>query len=171
MSKQKERETIAKVENEIKSILDGDNLKHALDFIAHMTEIGMTLEMDYHPTFKYMGEWVCLLVIIPKNNDQSSMFGICSWPGELDVVESKHFPINDALKDFAHANVKICFNCGGCKDSDYPGPLVKTVFGKEYNNVCCNAFHFFNSNDEEMENAKKLMELLKHNIADKKENV
>jgi len=160
---------IAKVEHEIKTILDGDNLKHALDFINHMTAIGMTLEMDYHPTFTYLGEWVCLLVY-PKDGTNPSYFGICSWPGELDVMENVSFPIDENLKNFAKANVKKCFHCGGCEGSDYPGPLKKMVFGKEYDDVCCNAFHFFNSSNEEMENAKKLMELLKHIIADTKQS-
>ncbi|MCL2407347.1 MAG: hypothetical protein FWC95_05405 [Defluviitaleaceae bacterium] len=158
---------IDKVKNEIEKILDGDNLKYALDFISYMTEIGMVLEMDYHPTFTYRGEWVCLLVY-PKAGTEPPYFGICSWPGELDVIESNNFLIEENLKIYAQENVKICFNCGGCKESNYPGPLTKNIFGKKYDNVCCNAFHFFNLDCEEIENAKKLMELLKHIIEDMK---
>jgi len=167
MLEQNEKAIVTKVENEIRNTLDGENLKHALDFIAFMTKIGMTLEMDYHPTFKYMDEWVCLLVY-SKDDINPPMFCICSWPGELDVIENENFPVDETLKDFARTNVKRCINCGGCKTSNYPGPLLKIVFGKEYDNVCCNAFHFYNPDDEEMKNAKKLMELLKHIIADSK---
>ena len=140
MSKQNDSKIINKVKNEIEKTLDGDNLKHALDFIAHMTDIGMTLEMDYHPTFTYMGEWVCLFDAVDNN------FMICSWSGELDVTESANYPVDENLKEFARGFVKKCFNCGGCGDSDSPGSMVRNIFGQEHDNVCCNIFHFWNPN-------------------------
>jgi hypothetical protein len=44
----------------------------------------------------------------------------------------------------------------------------RTVFGKEFENVCCNVFQLANPNNEEQEKIKKLMELQKHIIAESK---
>jgi len=151
---------IKTIEEKLKNSLSGDNLDNSLDFIAHMTKIGMTPKMEHHPTFYYMDEWICLFDAVDNN------FMICSWPGNLDVTENEKFPVDENLKEFAQGFVKKCFNCGGCGDSDSPGPMVKNIFGQEHDNVCCNIFHFWNPDEKQLENGKILMELLTHIIDD-----
>jgi len=155
---------IAKIEDNIKAALDGDNKKNALDFVAHLMGTGMTPEITSHPMFKYMDEFACLIVLIEKNeNSPFGMWFACCW-GNYDVYEHDNFPVDEGLKEFAQANVKKCFNCGGC---DTPKGC-KMIFGKEYDGVCCNVFHFDSPNSKVLENAKTLMELQKYIIADAK---
>ena len=149
-----EQSTIAQVEEKLKNGLSGDALDNALDFVAHMIKIGMTIEMETHPTLYYKGKWVGLFDAWDNN------FMVCAWPGHLDVTENENFPVNENLKEFARGYVKKCFNCGGCGDSEAPGPVVMAVFGQEYDNVCCNVFHFWNADKQQLENGKVLMELL-----------
>ena len=148
------------IEDKLKNSLSGDNLNNALDFIAHMTKIGMTLKIKGHPTFYYMDKWICLFDAIGDN------FMICAWSGELDVTESANYSVNENLKEFARGFVKKCFNCRGCSDSDNPGPMIRDVFGQKHDEVCCNIFHFWNPNKNQIENGKILMELLTHIIKD-----
>ena len=149
------------IEEKLKNSLSGDNLENALDFMAHMTKIGMTPKMEHHPTFYYKDEWICLFDAIDDN------LMICSWPGTLDVTESANYLVDENVKAFAQGFVKKCFHCGGCGDSGSPGPMVRNIFGQAYDNVCCNIFHFWNPDGKQLENGKILMELLTHIIDDK----
>jgi len=154
---------IVKINDDLKNILSENNFKSAMDFIAHLTKIGITPEAMEHPhhyIFHYKGKFFCLVVCWKDDNGDNLMF--CCWPGDLDVTENDKFPVSENLKEFARRNVKKCFKCGGCKIE----PSVRMVFGQEYGNVCCNVFHFWKPNNETLENAKNLMSLLKHIIDD-----
>jgi len=164
MSEQISKDAIIQIETDLSNILSKENLKHAMDFITHMTELGIApkkMEHPYHYIFHHKDIFACLVVCWKDDNGDNLMF--CCWPGELDVSENDKFPISESLKEFARANVKKCFKCGGCEVE----PSVRMVFGEEHDNVCCNVFHFWNPNSETVENAKTLMGLLKHIINDK----
>jgi len=180
-------EVFAKIEEETRTYLSGDNLRIALDFIAYLRESGRTWVLsDYHPEFYYMGELTCLIAyrksaldkatirklrrkIKKAGNrfeyDPSSSWNICCWQHEDDIYEPDGFPADEGLKEFARANVWKCIRCGGC---DAPGGGCRTVFGKEYDNACCNVFQLANPDDEMLEHIKKLMELQKHIIAERR---
>jgi hypothetical protein len=149
---------IAKINDDLKNILGDDNLEIAMDFITHLLEIGITpepMEHPYHYISHYKGKFVSLVVCWKDDNGDNLMF--CCWTGDLDVTENDKFPVSEDLKEFARANVKKCFKCGGCETE----PTTRIVFGVEYDNVCCNVFHFWNPNNETLKNAKDLMSLLK----------
>ena len=112
------------IEEKLENGLSGNALDNALNFVSHLTKLGMTADIEAHPTFYYKGEWLLLLDAWDNN------FMICSWSGELDVIENANFPVDENLKEFARGYVKKCFNCGGCGDSENPGPMVRTVFGQ-----------------------------------------
>jgi len=175
------------IEKETQTYLNGDNLRIALDFITYLRDSGRTwILSDYHPEFYYMGELTCLIAYLKSpldeatlNNiskkveeagnrwvyDPSSSWNICCWQNENDIYEHESFPLDEDLKEFARENVWKCIRCGGC---GAPGGIPRTVFGKEFDNACCNVFQFANPDDEMMERIKKLMELQKHIIADSK---
>jgi len=97
--------------------------------------------------------------------DPSSSWNICCWQHEDDIYEPEGVSVGEGLKEFARENVWKCIRCGGC---GAPGGKRRMVFGKEFDNACCNVFQFANPDDEMLEYIKQLMELEKHIIADAK---
>ena len=186
MSEQNNAEVFAQIEGEAKNSLSGDKLKNVLDFLAYLKESGRTWTFSNGPWFDYMGEATCLisyrnspLVDATVNHirkmaeeagnrweyDPSPSWSIFCWQHGDDIYKLDSFPVDDDLKEFARENVWKCIRCGGC---NAPGGGRRTVFGKVFDNACCNVFHFTNPDDEILEYIKKLMELEKHIIADSK---
>lgn len=166
MSKQSSKDVITKIEDDLKNVLSDEKLKYAMDFITHLTEIGNTtvpIEYPFHYASHYKDVLTCLVVCWKDENADHYNLAFCCWPGELDVIENDNFPVDERLKEFARANVKYCFKCGGCEIE----PSVRMVFGEKHDNVCSQVFHFWQLNNETVENAKILMELLKYIIDDK----
>lgn len=172
MSEQTDANAYLQTEDSLKETLSGGLLINALDFVAYLKDSGRTclpkafaanFELVRHPEFYYMGELSCLICDETKNeNNPFGWWQICCWQCECDIYELDSFPVDESLKEFTRNNVKKCFGCGGC---DAPGGSRRTVFGIEYDGVCCNIFHFQNPDGAILENIKKLMELQKHIIA------
>ena len=160
MSEQKENMYTA-AEDYVKNALSGEKLKNALDFIAYLKESGRTCdEPNPHPHFAYMGMWSCLIIASKDKKDPLGFYFVCMWPGEHDVLECDSFPVEESVKEFARKNVKKCNKCyGECFNL---GGLRRTVFGKEFDGVCCNVFHINSPAGETLENVIKLLELQKH---------
>jgi hypothetical protein len=188
MSEQNSAAVFEKIEEEAKTYLDGDNLKNALDLFGYLKESGRTwILSEYHPEFYYMGELTCLIAyskspldestlkyILQKIEDagnryvdlSSSYWNICCWQHKDDIYELDSFPVDEDVKEYARSNVWRCIGChtdGGCG-----GAGRRTVFGKEFENACCNVFQLANPSEKEIGYIKKLMELQKHIIADSK---
>jgi len=184
MSEQNCAAVFAKIEEETQTYLKGDNLKNALDLLAYLKESGRTwILSEYHPEFYYMGELTCLIAYSKSPLDETTLshirrkiedagnryvyypsgsWNICCWQHEDDIYELDSFPVDEDVKEYARTNVWKCINCGGCGN---PGGGRRTVFGKEFDNACCNVFQLANPNEKEIEYIKKLMELQKHIIA------
>ena len=180
-------DVFAKIEEETGTYLKGDNLRIAMDLLVYLKESGRTWIMsEYHPEFYYMGELTCLIAYAKTDYDEatlakirqqieeagnryvyypSSSWNLCCWQHDDDIYELDSFPVDEGLKDFARENVWKCIRCDGCSA---PGGGRRTVFGKEFDNACCNVFQFANPDDEMLVYIKKLMELEKHIIADAK---
>ena len=153
---------LTRIKEEIQAKLAGDNTANALNFVDFLTSIGMTASYEGHPTFHYMDKWACLIVLAPKNDSSpNGMWFPCCYPN-INIVESANFPVDDSLKEYARQNAKKCFECGGCETPKNR----KSIFGTEMDGLCCNAFHFNNPAGNDLENAKKLMELLANLIKD-----
>ena len=148
-----------KVENELKKVLSGETLENALDFVAFLREAGMTTHPDNPNRFCYMGKETCILVFFEHENFPSGLWVICDCP--IDGHDG--FPIDESLKEFARANVKVCDKCCGCP---VPRGGDKRIWGKEYKGVCSSEIQFVNPDAKALEKIKVLMELWKHQIAD-----
>ena len=170
----------AKIVDETKTYLKGDNLRIAMDLLAYLKESGRTWVLsEHHPEFYYMGELTCLFAYMKFSLDEtklanmrrmieeagnrwvydpSSSWNICCWQHDDDIYEHDGFPVDEDFKKFARDNVWKCIRCGGC---DAPGGRSRTVFGKVFDNACCNVFQFANPDDEMLAYIKKLMELEK----------
>jgi len=144
------------IEDELRKALSGDLLENVLNFVAYLKEIGMTIHPDDPNRFTYMGEYTCILVFF------DDMLFICDCP----ICEHDGFPIEESLKEFAQANVKKCDNHQEC-DHEAKG-ATKTIFGKEFDNLCSSEIQFFNPDAESFEKIKKLMEYWKLIISAKK---
>jgi hypothetical protein len=73
---------------------------------------------------------------------------------------------DDVLKETTWAHVRNCehFSSGGkqCGCGNQPG-FIKTIFGKEYKNICFSHLEFLNPDIKTLENIKKLVLLFKQN--------
>ena len=191
MSKNNSPEVFAKIEEETRRYLKGDNLKNALNLLAYLKESGRTWVLsEYHPEFFYMDEMTCLFAFMKSKLDEATLdnlrkmiegagnrfvydpvssWNICCWQHDDDIYELDNFPVDEDVKEYARENVWKCIGChavdGGCPS---PGGRRRIVFGKEYDNACCNVFQLANPDEKELEHIKTLMELEKHIIANRK---
>ena len=191
MSENNSTEVFAKIQEEARSYLKGDNLENALDLLAYLKESGRTWALsEYHPEFFFMGEMTCLFAFMKSKLDEetadslrqmiegagnrfvydpSSSWNLCFWQNEDDIYETGGFPVDEDVKEYARENVWKCIGChagdGGCPT---PGGARRVVFDKEHDNACCNVFQIANPDAKEVEHIKQLMELQKHIIANRK---
>jgi len=186
MSENNKTEVFAKIESEVRTYLKGQNLRIAQELLAYLKESGREWTFDYHPEFYYMGELTCLFAISKSTLDEAklgkirqmieeagnrfvydptSSWNLCFWQNDDDLYEPDGFPVGEDVKEFARTNVWKCIRCGGCGS---PGGGRRTVFGKDFDNACCNVFQLANPDDEMLKHIKKLMDLQKHIIADTK---
>ena len=191
MSDQANAEVFEKIEEEIRTYLSGDNLRNALDLLAYLKESGRTwtFEIDCLPEFYYMGELTCLFAFMKFKLDEatldamrqmiegagnrwvydpSSSWNLCCWQHEDDIYELDSFPVDEDVKEYARANVWKCIRCHTDGNCETFGGSHRTVFGKGFDNACCNVFQLTNPDEKEVGYIKKLMELEKHIIADRK---
>ena len=141
-----EHNNTPKIDDEILVKLDGHMQKNALDFVAYMRTAGMTNHADMANAFLYDDKWVCILII---DNGGWTIY---------DNPLTKHyddFRIDEELKKFAWANVHICAT-GHCDSS--PG-VRKTIFGKEYENVCTSEVAFRNPNAETLQKITQMIDI------------
>ena len=134
------------IENEILAKLEGDMQKNALDFVAYMRAAGMKNPTDMPNAFLYNGKWVNILII---DNGGWTIY---------DNPLTKHyndFPVDEELKMFAWENVHICAT-GHCDSS--PG-VRKTIFGKEYENVCTSEVAFRDPNAYTLSKVKQMLDI------------
>ncbi|MCL2603771.1 MAG: hypothetical protein FWD90_04770 [Defluviitaleaceae bacterium] len=150
------------IERALAAPLRGDYLKNALDFTAFLTGIGMTPDPIEEVTirFNYGGELTCILVFFKVDNDPNGLWVVCDCP----ISEYAGFPLSEELMNFARANVKICDACG-CDHKERGA--TKSIFGKEYENLCSSEIQFLNPDTHALEKIKTFMEFWKHIIDDK----
>jgi len=145
-----------KIEDTINSVLGGDTHKNALDFAAFLETNEMTAA-GAEVTRK--GKTVCYMHID----------GSVQVPGPWTVwtegdyeTEDERVPLDERMKAIAHAHVNICghFTSGGknCGCGSQPGSR-KTVFGKEFDNVCNAAMMFTDPDAETLQCVKKLLQM------------
>jgi hypothetical protein len=152
MSEEKKNLTI---EDEINEKLTGDAQKNALDFVAYMRANGMTSDAEHSNAFRYYAKWVCILCVYPDDNGMGWTIFDNPLSGQYD-----DFPVDDDLKEFAWAHVNICGQCG-CPSK--PG-IRKTIFGKEFDNVCTSEVAFRNPDAETSGKIKQMIEVWKNCI-------
>ena len=159
-----------KIEVFIDEVLAGDAQTLALSFTAYLRAQDMLFargagywEDKRSWTIKYKDEYVCFILVNGYGSvrHQDEPEGWVIWSDDSGKVDwFADSPLDEHIKETAWANVDFCGHCGGSCD----GGFHKTIFGREYDNVCTTTFRFDNPNAEAMECAKRLLALKKNNI-------
>ena len=150
------------IEGEIENSNLSENLqKHTLDFITFL----INNEFSIKPEDDGNG-WQ----IIYKNECVGHMNFTYEYIGHnaaiwIDTCDfGSGGSTDDVLKETTWEHVRICehFSSGGkqCGCGKQPG-FNKTIFGKEYKNICFSFLEFMDPEVKTLENIKKLMLLLK----------
>ena len=156
-----------KIEKSILEVLVGDKQKNALEFVAYLKANEMLFERaggywadKLYWMIKFDDEYVCF-VLINGGEDKTEPYGWIVWSDDSASNWLADCPLYEHMKEIAWKNVDICANCGSCKN---PGGIRKTIFGKEFDNVCITTMKFINPDDEVVEFMKKMIELRKSDI-------
>jgi len=154
------------IENSIADVLTGDAQHNALEFIAYLRASEMLFERGkgywenkLYWMIKYKDEYVCFILVGAEEKPGPDPWTIWSDDSGSNCFED--FPLDEHLKEVAWKNVDICGNCGGCGN---PEGKRKTIFGKEFINVCRTTLRFTNPDTGELKFMKKMVEIRKNDI-------
>lgn len=138
-----------KIEDKLKSNLDGELLTNALDLVDYLKNRGMTNGTEPGDTrFYYKGELMC--IFIPFEG------GLMIF--DCPLTECEDFPISSSVMAFVQTNIHKCGSCGGKCDHEQRD-ATKVIFGKEYDHLCSSEVAFFDPDAEAVKKIKKLMDL------------
>ena len=159
------------IEDAIGEILKGDAQKNALDLAGHIRagegagdfSIGKLNEEDHSFwVAKKKGENVCC-VLMNGSNPESFTVWVC---GD-DIGGRAGAAVDGQTKEAAWANV--FFPCGSCGSGCSPESRRKTVFGKNFDDVCTAelgvAMQFENPDGDTLDFVKKIVDVRKSDIA------
>ncbi|MDR1117051.1 MAG: hypothetical protein LBL09_02250 [Oscillospiraceae bacterium] len=157
------------IENHICEALTGDAQRLVLDFASHLKNQNMQFERGtgywedkryWH--IKYKDKYVCFLLIngfgSARHKDEPE--GWIVWSDDSGEDWFRDYPLEERFKEISWSNVDICGKCGGCSIEGTP----KTVFGKNFDDVCRTTFRFDNPDTDAVECLKKLVKIRKNDI-------
>lgn len=143
------------IDHYITAKLNGDAGQNALNLVAHLTSQGMSFERGtgywedkLYWYVKFNDEFVCFILI---NENEWTV-----WSDDSGADSYADFPLDEDMKEIAWQYVDFCGNCGSCG-----GGTKKTIFGKEFDNVCRTTFRFDNPDNLAVGCLKKLTEIRK----------
>jgi len=157
------------IEIHIREVLTGEAQRLALNLATYLTSQGMQFERGtgywedkryWH--IKYKNSYVCFILVngFGSVRHKNEPEGWIIWSDDYDSDLFANYPLDERTKEIAWDHVDICGNCGGCGSQG----KNKTIFGREFEKVCVTMFRFDNPTAEEVECAKKLVELRKSDI-------
>ena len=150
------------IKDAMRNILEGDVLTNALSFVDFVTEKGLNLKQEWDKGFRVVKNNKSLCMIILSENNQN----VGEWLiWEIPVASEPGWDsINNDLKDFIIANIKICDSNQGKGCGSDPGS-TKNIFGKSYDNVCTSELQFINPGTDVLDKFKEVVEWWITNIA------
>jgi len=158
---------IENIENIIRNILSEAEIGNALNFVTYLKKNEMEFirgkgywKDKFYWIMNYKNENVCSILIGPEEKTDPSQWLI--WSENSNDNSSHWFEniiLDKYIKEIAWKNIDFCGNCGYCL-----GGKCKTIFGKEFNNVCGTTFLFKNPNAETLDFMKKMIEFRKNEI-------
>ena len=148
-----------KIEDIIKSTLNGDAQKNALELIAHITANDFTITMNDENDES--GWVVPNLGFIMINGSEEFPGPWTMWMEVNNIGEHSELPIDEHIKEFAWANIAPCGSCGG----DCSPGITSKIFGKVFENTCQSNLMFTNPDAEAVDRIKKIVDIRKNDIA------
>ena len=144
----------------IKENFTGDTQKNALNFVQHITSLGMTGSGSMNDgQFVYKGVKVCNTYFGNSSHNPGypepwTMWGFGDYSKEVEGVQ-----IDERMKEIAWLNLCICDDCKAswCNRSE----KREIVFDRDFENICHGAFCFTDPNADEVACMKSLMEMQK----------
>ena len=137
-----------KDDNIISNAQKNDVQKDVLNFVEYLKANELSVN---GAEVSYKGNAVCYMHVDSGEN-YPSPWTIWTEGDYSDEHEDAR------MKEIAWANINKCGNCGaGCN----PGKR-KTIFGKEFDNVCSSDMAFYKPDAETLECVKKLLEIRKN---------
>ena len=154
------------IENVIRELLTDDAQSNALDFVRYAAANQMTVEGEAPCwNINYKAKNVCVLFV---SGDKNTPGPWTIWSEDSDYNELEGFPIDQQTKEAAWAHANFCshFKSGGtdCGCGNQPG-TTKTIFGKQFDNLCTATLMFTNPNAQILQCIKNLVGLKKSAIA------
>ena len=156
-----------KIEDSIRNVLAGDAQKNALEFASYLWAGCMLFERGkgywedkHYWMIKYKDAYVCF-ILINGAEDKIEPEGWTIWSDDSDSAWYTNVPLDERMKEIAWKHVDFCGKCGGC---GHPGGSRKTIFGKDFDNVCITTMKFINPDAEALACVKKMVELRKNDI-------
>ena len=142
-----------KIEALINEVLKGGSRKNALDFVAYLHDNEMIVG-ENHSEVSYNGESICYMHI--DGSDQAPGPWTI-WSDDNAIYEHGDASLDEHTKEIAWARANVCGSCGGdCSPGKH-----KTIFDKEFDNICSSTFMFTNPDAETLECVKKLLAMRK----------
>lgn len=155
------------MEDLIRENLAGDARRNALAFASFLKASEMYMERGkgyWEDKLYWMiccqGESVCY-ILIDGSGDKGEAKGWTIWSDDSDSNCFADFPLEEPMQEIAWKNVVICGRCGGCES---PGGSRKTIFGKDFDNVCITSLKFINPDAQALACAMKLVQIRKDDI-------
>lgn len=152
------------IERCIREALTGAAAEAALEFAAFLQESGMDFERfcsgywkdKHYWAVRYRGEAVCFLSL--KDPDEPEI-GWTVWSDDSGSDCYAAPPPELCFNELAGKYVDHCAACGSCG-----GGTKKTVFGKEYDNVCRTVFRFDDPDAEALSFMKMMVQLRRSEV-------
>ena len=162
-----------KIENYIANALVGEAQDNALALIAHLRASDMQFERGggwwekkLYWCVNYNDESVCYILIYTPACAEDSTEPWVVWTDDSGSNWFADSSLSEENKEIAWSNVDICGSseatCGGCM-----GRKRKTIFGRDFDNVCGITFRFNNPNADAVECMKGLIAMRKRDIEKK----
>ena len=156
------------IEKDIREQLFSDDRNIALDFVHYLKDHQMNFIREngcwkdkIYYVVKFKEKCVCF-VAIKDPDERENRWTV--WFGDQDSDWSEACELKEQEKEIAWKHVDFCGACGSCD-----GGKRKTIFGKEFENVCDCTFRFDNPEIKELAVMKKIAEVIQSGSTDQEE--
>ena len=136
-----------------------DEQKTALDFVRYLRDNHLVFYRDTCDCWKdKVYYWVklgeeCVCFIAIKDPDEKYNHWTV-WSEDIGARWLEQYPVTDEVKETAWKHIDHCGHCGSCG-----GGRVKTIFGKEFHDVCGCTFRIDNPGMGELAFLKTMVEI------------
>lgn len=166
MSEQNNANTKPVLEDVIRYKLTGETRQNALDFVAHLSagdesgDFSIRYDTQWGENIwlaKNKGEIVCYIIVFPAHSPEFWMQVLIHG----NLGEHAAMAVDEHIKEVAWTNMTSCGNCGAkCG----PEKRRRTVFGKEFDNVCSDTLWFNNPDAATFDCIKIITDIRKNDI-------